>query len=37
MSCFTNDASCERIIYAVLTHLNQKWKGAPVPEFTHKT
>ncbi len=22
MSCFTNDASCERIIYAVVSHLN---------------
>ena len=22
MSCFTNDASCERIIYAPVSHLN---------------
>ena len=37
MSCFTNDASCERGIYAVLAHLNHKWKGTALPEFTHKT
>jgi putative transposase len=35
MSCFTNDASCERIIYAVLSHLNQSWEGRPLP-ITHK-
>lgn len=29
MSCFTNDASCERIIYAVFSHLNQSWEGRP--------
>lgn len=37
MSCFTNDRSCERVIYAVLAHLNQNWKGKPLPEFTHNT
>lgn len=25
MSCFQNNASCERIIYAVISHLNQRW------------
>jgi len=37
MSCFNNDASCERIIYAVFSHLNGSWeKGRPLPQFTHK-
>jgi putative transposase len=26
MSCFNNDPSCERIIYAVLTHHNARWE-----------
>jgi putative transposase len=36
MSCFTNDASCERIIYAVVSHQNGRWEGRSLPEFTHK-
>jgi putative transposase len=36
MSCFTNDASCARIIYAVISHQNGRWEGRPLPEFTHK-
>jgi putative transposase len=36
MTCFTNDASCERIIYAVVSHLNTSWEGKPLPEFTQK-
>jgi putative transposase len=35
MTCFNNDASCERIIYAVLTHLNRNWQGRPLAQFTH--
>jgi hypothetical protein len=35
MSCFNNNASCERIIYAVLSHLNRNWEGKPLPQFTH--
>lgn len=35
MSCFNNAASCERIIYAVFSHLNRTWKGHPLPQFTH--
>ncbi len=27
MTCFTNDAGCERIIYAVFAHLNRRWEG----------
>lgn len=26
MSCFNNVGSCERIVYAVIAHLNQKWE-----------
>jgi transposase-like protein len=36
MSCFTNDASCERIIYAVISHLNRSWEGKRLPEFTQE-
>jgi transposase-like protein len=36
MSCFTNGASCERIIYAVISHMNRSWEGHVLPEFTHK-
>jgi putative transposase len=37
MTCFNNDASCERIIYAVFSHLNENWKGKPLPQFTHNS
>lgn len=30
MTCFTNDASCDRIIYAVTHYLNQQWQGRPL-------
>jgi len=33
-SCFSNPASTERIIYAILTHLNHGWKAAPLSGFT---
>jgi transposase-like protein len=33
-SCFSNRQSCERIIYAIFTHLNNQWKGKPLKEFT---
>ena len=35
MTCFNNPESCERIIFAVLSHLNAGWKGHALPEFTH--
>jgi putative transposase len=35
MTCFNNAESCERIIFAVLSHLNRGWKGNALPEFTH--
>jgi putative transposase len=34
MSCFTNTASCERIIYAVLHHLNTSWSIVPSHQST---
>jgi transposase-like protein len=37
MSCFNNNASCERIIYAVFNHLNASWKGKALPAFTHNS
>lgn len=37
MTCFNNNASCERIIYAVFTHLNRNWEGKPLPQFTHNS
>jgi transposase-like protein len=37
MSCFTNAASCDRIIYAVLHHLNTQWAQHPVAQFTQNS
>jgi putative transposase len=37
MSCFNNRESCERIIYAIFSHQNNRWKGRPIPELTHNT
>ena len=34
MSCFNNTQSIERIVYAVLNHLNDKWRIKPLKEFT---
>jgi len=34
MSCFTNQDSVNRIIYAILTRLNNKWMDKPLKEFT---
>lgn len=33
-SCFSNKDSCDRIIYAIFTHLNNKWKDRPLKQFT---
>lgn len=33
-SCFSNKESCDRIIYAIFTHLNNKWKEHPLRQFT---
>lgn len=37
MTCFSNTASVDRIIYGVINHLNQHWKERPYREFTHNT
>jgi len=34
MSCFTNQDSVNRIIYAILNRLNNKWEDKPLKEFT---
>jgi putative transposase len=34
MSSFSNQESCDRIIYGVLAHLNSSWERKPLPEFT---
>lgn len=36
MSCFNNNASIERIVYAVLNRLNSQWRTVPLEEFTQK-
>lgn len=36
MSCFNNTQSIERIVYAVLSHLNDRWRIKTLKEFTHK-
>jgi putative transposase len=36
MSCFNNTQSIERIVYAVLSHLNDRWRKKTLKEFTHK-
>jgi putative transposase len=33
-SCFSNKESCDRIIYAIFTHLNNRWKDHPLKQFT---
>jgi transposase-like protein len=37
MTCFNNVQSIERIVYAVLNHLNSHWGLKPLKEFTHKS
>jgi len=37
MSAFCNDASCERIVYALVAHMNTQWSHKPLPESTHNT
>jgi transposase-like protein len=36
MSCFNNIQSIERIVYAVLSHLNDQWRVKILKEFTQK-
>jgi len=35
MSCFQNSVSVDRLIYGVISHLNNAWKEKPLFEFTH--
>lgn len=35
ISCFQNPHSVDRIIYGIITHLNNGWKGEPLLQFTH--
>jgi len=37
MSSFTNSRSVERIIFGVMSHLNQSWKDKPLNNFTQNT
>jgi len=37
MSSFTNPASCDRIIFGVLSHLNRSWETKPLKQFTQNT
>lgn len=37
MSCFQNSASVDRIIYGVISRLNNHWKEKPLRQFTHNT
>jgi transposase-like protein len=34
ISCFTNGASVDRIIFGVINHLNNSWKDKPILNFT---
>jgi putative transposase len=34
MSSFTNPASCDRIIFGVISHLNRSWERKPLKVFT---
>lgn len=34
MNCFTNEASCDRIIYCIFNHLNNHWKDHPLKNFS---
>jgi putative transposase len=37
MSSFTNPASCDRIIFGVISHLNRSWEKTPLKQFTQNT
>ena len=36
ISSFTNPASCDRIVFGVVSHLNRSWEKKPLKEFTQK-
>jgi putative transposase len=37
ISCFTNGSSVDRIVYGVISHLNQTWKDKPILKFTQQS
>ncbi len=37
MSSFTNPASCDRIVFGVISHLNRSWERKPIKQFTQNT
>jgi transposase-like protein len=37
MSCFSNPKSIDRIIFGVISHLNDTWKDKPLSNFTQNT
>jgi len=37
MSAFCNDASCERIVFALVAHINHQWSHTPLPGFIRKS
>lgn len=34
MTSFTNPASCDRIIFGVISHMNRSWEAKPLKQFT---
>jgi len=36
MTCFTNEDSADRILFAIFTHANQRWAKSPLKDFTQK-
>jgi len=37
MTCFANEASADRILFAIFHYANQRWAGSLLTEFTHKS
>jgi len=37
ISSFTNPASCDRIIFGVISHLNRSWEKTPLKQFTQNS
>ena len=37
MTCFVNEDSADRILYAIFTHANHRWAKSPLKEFTQNS
>jgi transposase-like protein len=37
MTCFVNEASADRILYAIFHYANQRWAESRLKEFTHNS